>query len=317
MKRFFSENLGLKLISVIIALLLELYFYSPDNSVVRNVNLAVDFRNLPNDLVVVSPVDFDRGMTVQVTVRGPAPLVDQFSRADDKVIVSLPNRLSRSYSVKLNNFDVPVPSGMKIVEIRPSMIELRFDKLLRKEVPVDLERVGALTEDLFISDIRATPRFVSLIGPESELSSVQMVSAEPIDLAKVKADQSLELQLIPPRATVKLSTSVVHAYLSVRKKQALKSFDKIPVQVVTRDGYAAAVSPGRVKVDLTGPNEVLEKINTRELKLEIDCRSYEAGVLELDPEVILDGNSRLQEGVYLVSTTPSRVTVNINKSATN
>ena len=55
MKDFFTTHPGLKLFSLALAVMLELYFYGPDNAIVASINAGVEIKNLDDSLMIVSP----------------------------------------------------------------------------------------------------------------------------------------------------------------------------------------------------------------------------------------------------------------------
>jgi len=72
-----SKNLGLKCVALCFALLLEVYFYSPDNSIEAEIPARVELAGLSRDSVIIEPFVGSRGIRVEIVARGPRPLVNQ------------------------------------------------------------------------------------------------------------------------------------------------------------------------------------------------------------------------------------------------
>src|SRR5689334_22599536 len=84
------ENLSLKLISLILAVMLEIYFYSPDNSLTVSLPVTVELRNVPSTMMFISPRNGERGIPARLEVRGPRPLIEQVRTANHRYVVDYP-----------------------------------------------------------------------------------------------------------------------------------------------------------------------------------------------------------------------------------
>ena len=135
-KNVFFNNFRVKLLALVVAFSLELYFYSPENSTKQEVSGLVVFSGLPKNAVVTSPIYGANGIPAKIDLEGPSSLIKQFQSKVTKIPYSVKAlKLPTSFSLMLSNEMVPVPSGVRVLNVRPNFkrIRIEFMKLEQEE----------------------------------------------------------------------------------------------------------------------------------------------------------------------------------------
>lgn len=306
-KPWWRENLSLKLISLILAVLLELYFYSPDNSVTVTVPATVDIRNVPGSLTIINPRHGERGVPARIEVRGPRPLIEQVRSTTQRFVVEYPPEHPMVFTAALDHRQLWLPAGVEVLEVNPPVVNIELERLAQKQVMVELEKAGQLADGYQLDGISLTPDSISVSGPEGEVAPLKSIRTQRLNLEGISETRRFELGLVSPGQYSKLSNQTVTAEVRVSVIPAERTFEKVNVQVVSPYGYAGTVEPSRVRVVLAGPKQDLEKLSPGAIELQADGRELREGRHELN----VTGN--LPAGISVLSTEPKKVTVNLVK----
>lgn len=215
MRDFFRKNLGLKLMSVAIALSLEIYFISPQNLVTETINATVELQDLPRDRVVVSPVGASEGITAECKIRGPGPIIQEIKEKPRKFVIAFPLKLPTTYVANLDPLDLRLPAGVELLEIKPPRFEFKIEDLIKKQMKVLISTTGLLRAGLKLDEIKPTIETVVASGPRGELSGIESVETEDIDIGQYKGSTEIDVALKPISSRVTFDRPMVHVTLKI------------------------------------------------------------------------------------------------------
>lgn len=216
MKEFFTKNLGLKVFSLVLAVLLELYFYGPENSVTLEMNAPIAVHNLPQSMMIVWPPAGDSGYFAKIIVRGPAPLVEQLRNSQRRFSVRLPDDLPPNYPVVLNPQQLDLPAGVEVIRVEPASMNFRFDRVMKKEIKVRARIGGTVADGYQVDKVTIEPGAIMVSGPVDEIQTWDFIDTQRIDVTDLKADRELQVGLIEPNTLSKLSTKAVTVHVHMR-----------------------------------------------------------------------------------------------------
>ncbi|HKJ82767.1 MAG TPA: CdaR family protein [Mariprofundaceae bacterium] len=174
-RRFFQSS-GLKLISLVIAIILWIQVHGQGvGSVSMDVPLQV--QGLPQNMVIVNDLPDE----VRVTVSGLQARLSSLDAHEihvplDASGLNEPGVTERALKVS----DIHVPIGLRIEKVQPDRIELQVDRVVTRQVAVH-PRLD-LPEGWVATDVSVTPAEVELSGPEvwlDALPAVQTASVRP------------------------------------------------------------------------------------------------------------------------------------------
>ncbi len=299
--------MSLKLISLILAVLLELYFYSPDNSVSVTVLGSIEVRNVPSSFMFINPPRGEKGIPARIEIRGPRPLVEQVRASTHRFEIEYPPDQPLLYTVNVDYRQLWLPPGVEVLEVSPSNLTLEFEHKVEKKLPVEVEKTGQLPPGYRLDGITVTPDSISAQGPESELGTLQSLKTQKLNLDGVTDSRKFELALDFRGKLSQLGAHAVTVEVLVSPIPGEKSFEKVSVRVLAPHGFAGTVEPSKVKVKLAGPKEALDKLTSASIELQADGRELTEGRHEV-PVV-----GSLPPGVSVYSSEPKQVTVNLVK----
>ncbi len=250
------RNLGLKLFSLAIAIILFAFVNSDANTTVTELLLPIELRNLPEDRILIAPL----GRQARVTVRGPSSLVARLAGSPPPVKVSLPDDVGLRFSATLREDSLSLPSYVQVQKIEPQEIEFTFDRLVTKEVQVNVPRIGNVPEPNSLESFSVAPAKVYLKGPESELAKVGEVDTYPLDLRDIEKDVNRELALRPQGVLTEATPSSVKVSAKVSAIKQTKSFEKFPVEIRSTESGRYSASPETVYVEVVGSPLALKNL---------------------------------------------------------
>ncbi|MCS7043261.1 MAG: CdaR family protein [Bryobacteraceae bacterium] len=177
MKRFFTHNIVLKLLSLALAFILW-FVYSGSRELTTAISVPVQYRNIPTDLEIGPNLVEE----VRLIVRGPSPLLSKVSASPAPVILDLGHvRRPGLTTFSIHRQNVSLPTGVVLERAIPSQIQILTETRVTKEVEVHpiFQNIPAGFRVVFWS---ATPRVLTLSGPKSRMDSIHHVNTDPIDL---------------------------------------------------------------------------------------------------------------------------------------
>jgi YbbR domain-containing protein len=253
----------------------------------------------------------------QVLVSGPLSKVDQVSAA--RITLDLQEeRSSFQGDYRLVPIDIdgnPVsnvildPSTIHIaveVEPRPDIREVRVTpNILAETIP----------DGYALTEITYDPQVILVSGsPERLENAPGTFFTDPIDLAGHTSsfEQDVTVQ-IPDENLFIVSAQNIRVSIGITPLIASRQFDRIPIQVFgTDEGFEAALAPDEVTVLITGPQLLVQGLETNNLRVIVDLTGLGEGNYQIPPEV------SISQGVTPdtnLSVLPAEIDVVIARSA--
>ena len=176
--RIFGQNLGLKLVSLLMAYLVWAW-------VVGRAPL-VRFEQIPVDLQAPSGVvvlEFSPA-TVTVRLQGDPGVVRRINSADVVARLRVPRvdgRATRTLTIEPENVD-GLPSGVD-VQIRDPQVKAVLESAMVKTVRVTPRTSGKVPFGYRVAQLQADPGVVTVRGPVSAVRPLQSVATDEIELS--------------------------------------------------------------------------------------------------------------------------------------
>ncbi len=212
MKGFFRRNLGLKLLSLVLAFFLwaSVVTRSPE---VRWYEVPVRFETGPN-LIVTNPAP----TIVGVQLSGSATILDRVAPDEIYAEVDVSHLAPGTHRVAVVPAEIKrVPRGVSDISVVHAPVSVTLDARRTTLVPVTLVVGGELPDGYEVVESEVKPSDVEVSGPEKEVLSVRSVPTEPFDLSKTTRNSERMLKLILPEANVRLAPATVRARVQIRE----------------------------------------------------------------------------------------------------
>lgn len=294
-----KSDIPAKIVTLIIAIFLWSYVMSSTNPVreteYRNIN--VNYTNTSEldrqGLVIMEPDQ----VKVNVRLTGKKSDIDKFSKFGTGSIyaqVDLSGYSEGKVKVPITVGLLDQATGVSVLSFEPKEVLFNFDKIITKEVPVQVTLAGNLTEGYVTGDITIKPQRIMVSGPRTWINEVERAVGT-IDLSGGKNDISMTVP-------VKIVDSTGEEVRGIDKEQAVVdvilpvfNLKEVPVELVTTEelpeDYAIT------DIEITPSNVVLKG---KDLESIAKIYSKEVDIRTLIDNESIDLELQLPEGVSLL-----------------
>ncbi len=249
-----SKEWVLKFISLCLAAMLW-YFVGGEDVVEKNVMVPVEVINMPADLIISNRYKRE----IEVTVRGPRSLILEMGRDQEPFQIDLSQATPGTKVESVGNEKIPVNRGLEVQRVQPASIILSLDKLIEKEFQINPVTTGEVTPGYILEGLRLDPSTISITGPQTVLSQVEVLKTVPININGLFESVQLQIPLELDAVLIDLigETSIT-ADISINFDTVEKTISNVPVSVLI-DGFLQKVEPAKVEVTLNIPKMIIKK----------------------------------------------------------
>lgn len=246
-----TENLGIKLLSLLCALVLYAFLHGAENAQ-RTFSVSV--------VSLIPPESANRTLVTQlptevgITLRGSRTQLDEL-HADDLGNLRLDLRSGRQTTIDLDPSMFHVPTGLTVEQIIPSSIKVRWDDVISRSIQVQVARTGETLPGFGVKGgITVEPPNVQARGPRSIVEVMQFARAAPFDVTGLtEGVYRRQLLLDKPPGLVTYDAEGVFASVEITRELVKKEFAKLKIEVI--GAPRATTVPATVKVTVTGTAE--------------------------------------------------------------
>ena len=215
MRVWVLNNLGLKLLSVILAVLLWAVVLG-EQKVEVTVSIPLEIKDLPRNMVLVNePTD-----TLHVRLRGPRTLVMTLGPREVG-FGGLPKTFVEGENlVPIQPGAVRVPRGIQVVEVNPTRLRVVLDAIVEREIEVSPRVEGSPASGFVVKRVTSSPARIRMTGPKTELRRLARVYTLPINLEGHSTSFTTRAMLEPPGRqirTVEETPIIVGVEIASRK----------------------------------------------------------------------------------------------------
>ncbi len=283
LRRLQIENKGLKLLSLLLALLLFALSRQPISDL-KLFNVPLEFRGLSPNVEISGAFD----QTVSVRVRGPRDVVRGLTPNQLSVVADLTNKEAGERTVQLRPGDVSLPDdSIEVIQIEPASIPLFLEPKLRKSVAVEAQFTGQLAEGLEVYRIGVEPSTVEIEGPQSQVNKIGRVLTETVNLSGRNRDFRATLDVETPHRSLRvLTVAPVNLSVDIGERRSFKRLTGVPVHWVNQQQGARLLTK-TIEVELYGPKSAVEALRPKDLRADVNANDLPSGISNLKPEVVL------------------------------
>ena len=192
-QRIFLHNIGLKLLSLLLAISLWSQV-ARDPMAEVEMRVPIEFRNLPESL----EVDSASFTEAQIRVRGPGRVIHGLQVADVRAEIDLAGVRPGERTFDLTGRQVHVPQEVEVVQIIPGQFHLSFDDRATRTVEVRPSVTGNFASGLRVGQRIADPPKVMITGPRRRVEAVEAAITDPVDASGVMTRATFVTQAYVP-----------------------------------------------------------------------------------------------------------------------
>jgi len=196
-KNFFSENLGVKLVSLVLAYILWFFVVGEKEEEVGFMVVPL-YKGLPENMVMIetSPA------AIGVRVKGPKTFVHNVNASDIQAEIDLSKVAGGTNSVTVNADDISAPRGVKVVRVTPGSVTVEMEELVTAVLPINVKLSGKLPEGYTISEVNVTPKVARIRGVRGKVEKLQGIDTAPVNIEGLTAPVSVMSRLVADKKDI-------------------------------------------------------------------------------------------------------------------
>ncbi|HZS03331.1 MAG TPA: CdaR family protein [Blastocatellia bacterium] len=201
LRNFVTENTGLKLLSLLLAVAFFTISRQPLSEVTL-VSVPLEFHGPRAGLEISGDVP----QTVSVRLRGPQDVIRNTTASQIGVVADLNNKEPGERVVQLKRTDVSRPDNLEVLRIEPASIRLHIEQTVQKQVPVEPQYVGEVAAGYERRGFIAQPPTIEISGPLSHLGNITRALTESIQLDGRKESFKTRVDVDLKDPTIRVNT---------------------------------------------------------------------------------------------------------------
>jgi YbbR domain-containing protein len=236
--------------------------------------LPIASEKVPKGLIVTDmPV---KGM--EVRVRGLKSVIRVLSRLKTHYMMDLSKVNVGVNTIPVRKDRVPFPKGVSILKTNPSVITVKVEKEIKKNLPVHLSLIGKPANGFAVVSTKAEPATVTLGGSIATLGPMDEVSTKHINITGLSGSFKKKVALnLKENLRLVDSSEIILAHVVIRERIVDKTFNNIPV-IGKQTPYAYRIAPPTIAIRVKGPSNLIGKLSEdKGIQAYIDLQGLKPG----------------------------------------
>lgn len=175
---------GLSVLALVTSSVLWTLFASPAETLQRTYDVAIEYRNGAEDVLLDPPSP----STATVTLSGPARTIESIDPGSLALGIDASAMTSGRQTVRLSTDSIRLPREVEVVALDPEQVEVVATDLVEVTLPVRLKTTGG-GSDLESSAWVVEPAELSIWLPRSLLGSIDHLETESLDVSKLNGTE--------------------------------------------------------------------------------------------------------------------------------
>jgi YbbR domain-containing protein len=219
-RKYVLKNLALKVASLAVAVLLW-WVVGRDPTIAIPMTVPLEFHHAPDNLEMNS----DFPLQAQITMRGPERLLRQITASEVHAVIDLQGAVPGERTFNLTPNQIHVPRNVEVMQVAPAQFHVSFDHSATRSVDVEPRIIGSLLSGYGITDVKADPSQIMIVGPEKRVDAIENALTDPVDATGVvgKATFTTHAYVADPLVRVQkpgaIHVTVTTGKSSKRKRQ--------------------------------------------------------------------------------------------------
>lgn len=264
-RHFFLNNIGLKIISVLLAFLLWVQVASRE-PVQRTVMLPVELVNMPLQMEILN----DYVKTIEVDIRSEFG-TSAFDRQELAVVIDLSDSVPGTEVILLSDQNFrDKPASADILRFTPAKITLELENSLSKIVQVSPSLLGDPAVGYEVSEIVIDPSQITITGPESIVHPISTVQTGPIQIGGLFSSLRSTLYIDLENSKLRVANnSTVQVEIIIEEKRREVSVGGITVVQIPEDSNISVIT-NEVQLVGTVPISFKGQISSKDIEARIN-----------------------------------------------
>ncbi|MBU2689460.1 MAG: hypothetical protein KJ970_00905 [Candidatus Eisenbacteria bacterium] len=275
----------MKFTSLVLAIAFYLHVFSIQ---VQEFSMSIPLRltDIPSEMTLTGEIP----ATVEIMVQGSGKELLKLRARRLWTQISVADAGEGRFQRPIVAGDISLPPDIEaqtVEVIRPKVLDLVFDRLEEKRVPVFPTITGAPSSGFLVNGpVQVEPDSVTLRGPRRLLDRCEFSRTLDLGIQGATGPLRAEVQLGTPGGVIADPPKVM--VVVPIERLIVRSIQGLPIEVLRSSSIRhVQLEPETGSVEVLGPESVVARLRPEDLVLRIDARNLRAGTHMLMVSVVL------------------------------
>jgi uncharacterized protein (TIGR00159 family) len=168
---------------------------------------------------------------VNLNLSGSRSLLKSIQPEQVRVKIDLAKSVIGQNTYTITQDNITLPPGVLLKKVKPSVVEVTLDVMADKELPIQVDWVGKLSEHLILVSANLDPEKITLIGGKQTLGKITTIYTEKIPLDNIDKSGTIVANLALNPASLRITSNsknkiTINYIVKERLKKTLTSKPK-------------------------------------------------------------------------------------------
>ena len=181
---------------------------------VISMDIPVEYMNRPAEMEIL-----DTSVNaVRLEISGSGTLLRRIQPEQVSVKMDLSKGVPGPNTFTVSPASVSLPPGILLKDVKPRVVEVTLDRMVKKELPVQVDWVGRLQEPYVIAQVKIDPPAVQVSGSARILSDISAIYTEKVSVDQINRSGTLSARLVLSPPSLKVSSDKVTVEYTVKER---------------------------------------------------------------------------------------------------
>ncbi|OGH02142.1 MAG: hypothetical protein A2600_08165 [Candidatus Lambdaproteobacteria bacterium RIFOXYD1_FULL_56_27] len=245
--------------------------------------VPITYINAPKDLEITSqPLQ-----TVSISVEAVSTSLSQVHPSNFQAVVDLAGSVAGTKTYKIQDGNLKIPRGVKLVSVTPESVDLTFEEAMDKVLPIHPVLVGTPAKGFVVEKVAVLPEKIQVHGLASALKDLEQLETKALNIEGVDGEIEMYVQVNWPPGVKPVSANqdAFTARIQVGSEPTNRRFDLVPIGLVNQT-YVTRFNPKSLHIVIRGPRSLVENMNPEDIQTFIDLKNFPPGTYKLKSPVV-------------------------------
>ena len=143
---------------------------------------------------------------VSLQLAGSGTLIKSIRPKQIHVRLDLDKAVAGRNTFSITKDNITLPPGIYLKKITPSVVEATLDTAINKKLPVQVDWVGKLPDNLILSKVQVDPETIEVVGGNRILNNISTIYTEKAQLDNIRESGNITLNPVLDPASLKIAS---------------------------------------------------------------------------------------------------------------
>jgi len=136
---------------------------------------------------------------------GSGTLIKSIRPEQVRIRIDLEKATAGVKTFNITQGNISLPPGIQLKEVKPQVVEVTLDVTAKKDLPLQVDWVGNLAENLILTEAKLNPPILQVMGGSRILKKISTIYTEKVPLDNIKGSGTITLKPILNPASLKIA----------------------------------------------------------------------------------------------------------------